>query len=273
MDCPFSSDKGEVADRPDEVAFEAGRVEAVRLLRNCRIPATPKLVGPWPDAQDEQTIRKQIQRDSLQDAVTMLGKVSDDELHRLYATSQVFSLMSRCESFGIPAAEAMAFGTPIVSTDCCAIAEVCQTAGQFGPPGDPARTADALETALTDKTAWSEWSRAAVRQAANLTWENCARPFRNIPGLVQPGNQLQSVTTACHDENSARHGLLRSQRLSRGKFAEPGSGAAGNQSLAVSRVSGARGEILEARVGRRVSLNIGHLSFGEAAGVSVSVFD
>jgi glycosyltransferase involved in cell wall biosynthesis len=159
-------------------------VEAVRLLRDRRIPAILKLVGPWPDAQYEQRIRNQIQHDSLQDAVSILGKVSDDELHRLYATSQVFSLMSSCESFGIPAAEAMAFGTPVVSTDCCAIAEVCEPAGLFGPAGDPAWTADALATALTDNAAWSEWSGAACRQAAKLTWENCARPFRGIPSLI-----------------------------------------------------------------------------------------
>ena len=122
---------------------------------------------------------------SLQDAVSILGRVSNDELHRLYGTSQVFSLMSSCESFGIPAAEAMAFGTPVVSTDCCAIAEVCEPAGQFGPVGDPEWTANALEAALTDQKQWQNWSEQARLRAATLTWENCARPFQKIPGLVE----------------------------------------------------------------------------------------
>ena len=159
-------------------------VEAVAQLRKRQIPATLKLVGPWPDAGYEQEIRQQIEKHSLQDAVKILGKVSNEELHRLYATSQVFSLMSSCESFGIPAAEAMCFGTPIVSTDCCAIAEICETAGQFGPVGDPAWTSNALAAALTDKTAWSKWSSEALTRAQYLTWENCAQPFQCIPGLV-----------------------------------------------------------------------------------------
>ena len=160
-------------------------VKAVGLLRQRNIPARLKLVGPWPDASHEQAVRQLIQTLSLQDAVQILGRVSNDELHRLYGTSQVFSLMSSCESYGIPAAEAMCFGTPIVSTNCCAIAEICQPAGQFGPVGDPEWTAKALQIALTDQQQWQQWSTQARDRAATLTWENCARPFQKIPELVE----------------------------------------------------------------------------------------
>jgi glycosyltransferase involved in cell wall biosynthesis len=143
-----------------------------------------KLVGPWPDPVYEARVRKQIQESGLTDAVQILGKVSDEELHRQYATNQVFCLMSSCESFGIPAAESMCFGTPVVSTNCCAISEVCATAGLFGPVGDAAWTADALDRALTDNQQWQIWSDNAVERAARLTWEKCARAFRKIPELV-----------------------------------------------------------------------------------------
>ncbi len=159
-------------------------VKAVALLRQRKMPATLKLVGPWPNPGHEQEIRQLIQTLSLQQAVSILGRVSNEELHRLYGTSQVFSLMSSCESFGIPAAEAMAFGTPVVSTDCCAIAEVCQPAGLFGSVGDPEWTANALETALTDHQQWQHWSEQARLRAATLTWDNCARPFQRIPELA-----------------------------------------------------------------------------------------
>jgi len=159
-------------------------VKAVGLLRQRSIPARLKLVGPWPAASHEQDVRQLIQRLSLHDAVQILGRVSNEDLHRLYGTSQVFSLMSCCESFGIPAAEAMAFGTPIVSTNCCAIAEVCQPAGQFGPVNDPEWTANALHIALTDQQQWQHWSNQARERAATLTWEHCARPFQKIPELI-----------------------------------------------------------------------------------------
>ena len=168
-------------------------VEAVGILRDRDMPATLKLIGPWPNSKYEQQIRNQIQNRNLEDAISILGRVSDEELHRHYATSQVFSLMSSCESYGIPAAEAMCFGTPIVSTDCCAIAEICRGAGQFGPVDDPEWTANALDRALTDNKQWQIWSDTAIENAAKLTWENCAQAFRQIPGLV--GESIPQTTT------------------------------------------------------------------------------
>lgn len=168
-------------------------VEAVHLLRQRDIPATLKLVGPWPDQNYENKVRELITQFNLTDSVQIRGKVSDEELHRLYATHQVYCLMSSCESFGIPAAEAMCFGTPVISTDCCAISEICQPAGLFGPVSDPEWTADALDTALTDNLQWETWSRNAVDRAEQLRWENCAQAFRRIPELV--GQSLPPLST------------------------------------------------------------------------------
>ena len=159
-------------------------VKAVSILRKRDIPAKLRLVGPWPNPEYESRVRELITTLNLQDSVTILGRISDEDLHREYATNQVFSLMSTCESFGIPAAEAMAFGTPVISTDCCAISEICQPAGTFGPAGDPEWTANALQTALTDRSQWQAWSDAARQRAATLNWDNCAQPLLKIPELV-----------------------------------------------------------------------------------------
>lgn len=170
-------------------------VRATGQLHERGIPATLKLVGPWPDSSYEQEVRQLIDQLSLAQSVAILGRVSDDELHRLYASNQVFALMSSCESFGIPAAEAMAFGTPIVSTNRCAIAEVCEGAGQFGPVGDVQWTADALHRAMTDQSQWDQWSATAVQRASQLTWNTCAQPFRHIPELIEstPSQKCSAV--------------------------------------------------------------------------------
>ncbi len=113
-------------------------------------------------------------------AVEILGRVSDEELHRQYAFNQVYALPSHCESYGIPAAEAMAFGTPVVSTTCCAISEICAPAGLFGPAGSAEWTADALQTLLTDNNQWSRFSDAARNRAASLSWDQCFRPLLKL---------------------------------------------------------------------------------------------
>lgn len=150
-------------------------VEAVGILGSSGIDATLDLVGPWPVPSHNKEVERKIEQLGLTKRISIRGKVSDDQLHELYATSQVFCLMSGCESFGIPAAEAMAFGTPVVSTDCCAIAEVCEGAGMFGPVGDPVWTANSLQMLLTDETRWKKFSEEARERARRLNWRTCSR--------------------------------------------------------------------------------------------------
>ncbi|MBB3206262.1 glycosyltransferase involved in cell wall biosynthesis [Rhodopirellula rubra] len=159
-------------------------VEAVSILRKRDIPAILRLVGPWPHPEYEQRIRRQIQSLGLDEAVEILGRVSDEELHRQYAINQVYALPSHCESYGIPAAEAMAFGTPVVSTTCCAIAEICAEAGEFGPVENPNWTADALQKLLCDQNRWNELSAAAKQKAATLNWQTCYQPLLKLSQLA-----------------------------------------------------------------------------------------
>lgn len=155
-------------------------VEAVRIVRQQGLAARLTIVGPWPDARYERGIRRQIVDCGLQRDVTITGKVERHELHRYYAQSRVFCLMSHCESYGIPAAEALAFGTPVIASSDCAIPEICAGAGLFGPAGDADWTAKALLTMLSDDAVWNTASINARRNAGRLRWETTARPLLSL---------------------------------------------------------------------------------------------
>ena len=159
-------------------------VESVAILRQRNIPAVLRLVGPWAQPEYKQRVIGLIETHRLGDAVEILGRVSDEELHRQYAVNRVYALPSQCESFGIPAAEAMAFGTPVVSTTCCAISEICAPAGRFGPPEDPKWTANALEELLTNDETWKTLSDAAQKRASTLKWGDCFKPLLRIEEIV-----------------------------------------------------------------------------------------
>jgi len=152
-------------------------VDAVDIVRKKGLAARLTLVGPWPDARYENRILRQVAACGLQDDVTITGQVTKDELYRHYAQARVFCLMSHSESFGIPAAEALAFGTPVVASAGCAIPEVCAGAGLFGPAGDANWTANALASMLSDDTTWTAASVNARRNANRLRWETTARPL------------------------------------------------------------------------------------------------
>jgi glycosyltransferase involved in cell wall biosynthesis len=160
-------------------------IQAVALLKAEGEEATLNLVGPWPDANYRQEIDQLIEKAQLQSQVKIHGRVDDDELHRLYATNEIFCLMSECESFGIPAAEAMSFGTPVVSTNCCAIAEICESAGLFGPANDPAWTAQSLKKLLSDRALWQQHSLSAKNRAnLLLPWNHCFKPLLQLSELA-----------------------------------------------------------------------------------------
>ena len=86
------------------------------------------IAGHTPDAV-RADLEARIKRWGLEGKVHLAGRVTDEKARELFATSRAFVLMSVCESFGIPAIEAMTFGTPVVAADCCAIPEICADAG------------------------------------------------------------------------------------------------------------------------------------------------
>jgi len=151
-------------------------VSALSLLRSQhRIPARLILAGAWPDSDYQRKIQDLIERLGLRDSVDIEGHVSRERLNTLYAESRVFALMSQCESFGIPSIEAQAFGTPVVSSNCCAIPEVCGEGGYYPEPGNAEATADSLAQLLDDESTWDQLSRKAVENASRYRWDVCSR--------------------------------------------------------------------------------------------------
>lgn len=155
-------------------------VKVVGALRAQGIGAKLKLVGPWPVPWYEQRVRNLIQTEGLTDAVEITGMVSKADLHRHYAEAQVYCLLSDCESYGIPAAEATAFGTPVVACQGCAIPEICGPGGVYVPPKDDAAAVAALQSILTNNSEWESLSAGARLNATKFHWDQCAEPLMNM---------------------------------------------------------------------------------------------
>jgi glycosyltransferase involved in cell wall biosynthesis len=82
------------------------------------------------------------------DRLRITGRVSNDELVALYRRAMLVVVPSRYEGFGLPAAEAMACGTPVVATRSGALPEVVRTGGGglLVAPEDPEALAKAIAT-------------------------------------------------------------------------------------------------------------------------------
>jgi len=147
-------------------------LEAVAKLRTERevrlvVVGTARPGGPAAAALD---------RLGLGDAVRFTGPVPQAELVRLLQTATVVAVPSLYEGFSLPAVEAMACATPLVTTDAGALPEVVGShAAVQVPAGDVDRLAGALELVLDHPSLQEQLGRAGrARVLANFTWRGTA---------------------------------------------------------------------------------------------------
>jgi glycosyltransferase involved in cell wall biosynthesis len=111
-----------------------------------------------------------------------LGFVDEGDLPGLYAAASVFAYPSLWEGFGLPVAEAMAQGTPVITSSGTSTAEVAGGAAVLVDPLDVDDIARGLSVALRDR----DRLRAAGRaRAAALTWEAATAATRAVYAEVR----------------------------------------------------------------------------------------
>lgn len=113
-----------------------------------------------------------VEQSGLNRQVMFLDFVDDADLPALYNLAQAFVYPSLYEGFGIPVAEALACGIPVVTANVASLPEVAGDATVLVDPLDTRAITTGIEQALAD----AERLRAAgPQQAARFTWEESAR--------------------------------------------------------------------------------------------------
>lgn len=106
--------------------------------------------------------------------VLFAGYVPDEALPALYAAADCVALPSLYEGLGMPAAEALACGAPLVCANSSALPEVAGEAAFYCDPRAVDSIAAALRLALTDADRRAALRAAGLTRAATFTWEHCA---------------------------------------------------------------------------------------------------
>ncbi len=150
-------------------------VEALAKVRAEHPDAHLVVVGKRPE---EGPVAQAMERYGLEGAVEFVKGISDAELVDLVRSAQVACVPSLYEGFSLPAAEAMATGTPLVATTGGAIPEVAGRDGETClavPPGEPGALAAALTRLLGDTELRDRLGAAGRdRVLRNFTWAKAA---------------------------------------------------------------------------------------------------
>jgi len=150
-------------------------LKAVQLLKD-DVDVKVKVVGKQ-DADDGYR-RKLVQELGIGDRVTFTGHVGADKLAQLYSSAEIAVTASLYEGFGLPAAEAMACGTPVIATRAGALPEIVgeHGTGILVPPADPPALAAAIKRLLADKQLRQRMGDAARKRIEeSFSWEGAAR--------------------------------------------------------------------------------------------------
>jgi glycosyltransferase involved in cell wall biosynthesis len=129
----------------------------------------------------------------LGDAVRFLGYVPAAELPLCYNAAGVFVYPSLYEGFGLPPLEALACGTPVVTSNAASLPEAVGDAAVLVDPRDPAALADALAAALADEPLRQRLRAAGLAQARRFSWRRMAEQtlavYHDVQQLTAPAAQ------------------------------------------------------------------------------------
>ncbi len=146
-------------------------VAAHALVRRHLGEAAPALVLAGGRDRLFARFHERVQADGAARGIFLAGSVPQEELPALYSGAAAFAYPSFGEGFGLPVAEAMACGAPVVATSAPAVPEVTAGAALHVAPTDVAGLAEALSRVVTDKGLAGELRARGLARARALTWD------------------------------------------------------------------------------------------------------
>lgn len=114
------------------------------------------------------------------------GWLDQNDLPAIYSMADVFLYVSNLEAFPIPITEALACGTPIVTSNVNGLRELAGDAAVQVDPASPREIADGIRRVLEDETLRGELSRKGLERSRLFSWERCGietlRIFETLMG-------------------------------------------------------------------------------------------
>ena len=164
-------------------AFSALKAE---LEKEDRL-ADLKLIIIGDEVSRHPDLRRTVIRSGVQNDVRFLGFVPIDVLRIFYDAAKVFVFPSLYEGFGLPPLEAMAHGTPVVTSNTSSLPEVVGNAAVLVNPENVFELMRAIHRVLVDQPLRERLKQRGYEQAARYSWESSVerilQVYREVAGV------------------------------------------------------------------------------------------
>jgi alpha-1,3-rhamnosyl/mannosyltransferase len=144
---------------------------ALPVRRRQRLPLVLAGAPGWRN----RALRERIDRLVCAGELRYLGYIPGEHRPALYAGARAFAYPALYEGFGLPPLEAMACGTPVLTSDCSAMPEVAGEAALTVNPRDVEAIREALQRLCEDDILRQQLGTAGHARAAGFTWARCAK--------------------------------------------------------------------------------------------------
>jgi glycosyltransferase involved in cell wall biosynthesis len=124
--------------------------------------------------------------------IHFLGWIEQEDLPAIYSLADVFLYPSNVEAFPIPITEALACGTPIITSNANGLVEIVGDAAYLVDPSNAEEISSALTDLLIDGEKRQKYANMALQRSNRYSWERCARQTLNI--LEEVVSNRSSVT-------------------------------------------------------------------------------
>jgi glycosyltransferase involved in cell wall biosynthesis len=156
-----------------------------------------KLIIIGDDVSGNPDLRRTVVRSGVQNDVRFLGFIPIEVLRIFYDEAKIFVFPSLYEGFGLPPLEAMAHGTPVVTSNVSSLPEVVGNAAVLVNPENVFEIMRALHRVLTDQALRVRMKERGYKQATRFSWEISVRRVLDV---------YREVANDGHAAASARSG-------------------------------------------------------------------
>jgi len=151
-------------------AFSALKSELQKEQNKAQQFPDLKLIIIGDDLSSHPRLRRTVVRGCVQNDVRFLGFVPIDVLRIFYDTAKIFVFPSLYEGFGLPPLEAMAHGTPVVTSNTSSLPEVAGNAALLVNPENVFEIRRGLQRVLLDPALRAQMRQRGYEQAQRFSW-------------------------------------------------------------------------------------------------------
>ena len=157
-----------------------GTIKAFELFKCTESDPTHKLVIAGKPGWLYKETFNAIKNSKYKKDIVYIGFIDDEDKPALYKLADLFVYPSIYEGFGFPPLEAMASGTPVITSACSSLPEVVEDAALLVDPFKISDIAWMMKEVITDKELADSLRIKGLAQAKKFSWQKCAEETLRI---------------------------------------------------------------------------------------------